>query len=130
MTSSNSTARRLIEEWLPINELSVEAVRERAGAVPNPAPHQLHVWWARRPLIASQAAVAASLLNDGVEHNAFTAAMGTYSDVYEDSQKIAVANAAGTRSAKGITLRQSNGSPTHGHGAFQYASKVCSWGPH
>ena len=38
MTSSNSTTRRLIEEWLPINELSVEAVRERAGAVPNPAP--------------------------------------------------------------------------------------------
>ena len=106
MTSSNSTTRRLIEEWLPINELSVEAVRERAGAVPNPAPHQLHVWWARRPLIASRAAVAASLLNDGVEHNAFTAAMGTYSDVYEDSQKIAVANAAGTRSANGYAKRR------------------------
>ena len=50
MTLGESTNRRLIEEWLPINEISVEAIRERAGAVPNPAPHQLHVWWARRPL--------------------------------------------------------------------------------
>ena len=62
MTSKNEPARRLIEEWLPINELSIEAIRERAGAVPNPAPHQLHVWWARRPLAPSRAAVAASLL--------------------------------------------------------------------
>ena len=46
---------RLIEKWLPINHISTETIRERAGAVPNPAPHQLHVWWARRPLAPSRA---------------------------------------------------------------------------
>ena len=29
---------------------------------PFPAPNRLHVWWARRPLVASRAAVLASLL--------------------------------------------------------------------
>ena len=48
-----NNGRRLIEEWLPINELSIESIRERgalAGScLPNPV-NQLHVWWARRPL--------------------------------------------------------------------------------
>ena len=30
--------RRLIEDWLPVNEISIESIRERAGAVPNPRP--------------------------------------------------------------------------------------------
>ena len=55
------TDTRLIEHWLPINEISIESIRERAGAIPNPAPHQLHVWWARRPLATARAAVAASI---------------------------------------------------------------------
>ena len=66
MTPSHSTTRRLIEEWLPINELSVEAIREGvllAGALP--PLNWLHVWWARRPLTVSRAAVAASLLIAG-----------------------------------------------------------------
>ena len=29
---------RLIERWMPVNQVSTEAIRERAGAVPNPAP--------------------------------------------------------------------------------------------
>ena len=70
MTNPQPT-RRLIEEWLPISEISIEAIRERAGAVPNPAPHQLHVWWARRPLAPSRAAVAASLLLSNAGHSKF-----------------------------------------------------------
>ncbi len=52
----------LIEEWLPAQALGVECMRERgsSGAL---APHTyLHVWWARRPLTVSRAAVLASLL--------------------------------------------------------------------
>ena len=71
MNSKKHLSRRLIEEWLPINEISIEAIRERAGAVPNPAPHQLHVWWARRPLAPSRAAVCASLLGSNVDHTEF-----------------------------------------------------------
>ena len=53
---------RLIEKWLPINEVSIEAVREGGALAGHPPVNQLHVWWARRPLIASRATVAASLL--------------------------------------------------------------------
>src|SRR6516164_2929257 len=53
---------RLIEEWLPIAEIGIESLRERTPMTPYPAPNRLHVWWARRPLIASRAAVLASLL--------------------------------------------------------------------
>ena len=62
MTSSHSTTRRLIEEWLPINEISVDAIREGGALAGHPPVNQLHVWWARRPLVAARAAVAASLL--------------------------------------------------------------------
>ena len=53
---------RLIERWLPIAELGVESTRERTPMTPFPAPNRLHVWWARRPLVAARAAVLASLL--------------------------------------------------------------------
>jgi adenine-specific DNA methylase len=54
--------RVLIEEWLPIQALGVEARRERGASSALPAVNFLHVWWARRPLIVSRAAVLASLL--------------------------------------------------------------------
>ena len=54
--------RRLIEDWLPIAALSEEAVRERRSMTALPPIYYLHVWWARRPLVVSRAAVLASLL--------------------------------------------------------------------
>ena len=55
--------RLLIEDWLPVEELGIESRRE-AAPIPGQFPKlkTLHVWWARRPLAASLAAVAASLL--------------------------------------------------------------------
>ena len=53
---------RLIERWLPIAEIGIESTRERTPMTPFPAPNRLHVWWARRPLVASRAAILASLL--------------------------------------------------------------------
>ena len=53
---------RLIEHWLPINEISIESIRERAAASALPPINWLHVWWARRPLTASRAAVLSSLV--------------------------------------------------------------------
>ncbi|MXW96684.1 MAG: DUF1156 domain-containing protein [Acidimicrobiaceae bacterium] len=54
--------RLLIEEWLPVAALGVEAVRERAAASALPPLYFLHVWWARRPLVASAAAVLGSVM--------------------------------------------------------------------
>lgn len=52
--------RRLIEDYIPIKEISAESAREksiRKGHIST-----LHLWWARRPLVAARAAVLASLL--------------------------------------------------------------------
>jgi adenine-specific DNA methylase len=59
---SVDTGPLLIEEWLPLQELGIEAQRERAASSALPPLYFLHVWWARRPLVVSRAAVLASLL--------------------------------------------------------------------
>lgn len=53
--------RVLIEDWLPIEEIGAESRRENSTGL-HPAPNRLHVWWARRPLIASRTALLASVL--------------------------------------------------------------------
>ncbi len=72
--------RRLIEEWLPVAELGVESVRERTPMTPFPAPNRLHVWWARRPLVACRAAVLASLLPADADHARFLHMLGIHGD--------------------------------------------------
>ena len=55
-----SDERRLIEDYLPIQAISAEASREkgvRKGHIST-----LHLWWARRPLVACRAAVYAALV--------------------------------------------------------------------
>lgn len=52
----------LIGQWLPANALGAESMRERATFTALPAPFALHVWWARRPLVASRGAILTSLL--------------------------------------------------------------------
>lgn len=52
----------LIEDWLPFEELGIESQRERKSMTALPPIYYLHVWWARRPLIASRGAVLAGLL--------------------------------------------------------------------
>ena len=54
--------RPLIEQWFPTAVVGAESVRERGGSSSLPPINFLHVWWARRPLTASRAAVLASLL--------------------------------------------------------------------
>jgi putative DNA methylase len=52
--------KRLIEDFLPIKEISDESAREksiRQGHIST-----LHLWWARRPLVACRAAVYTSLV--------------------------------------------------------------------
>ena len=71
---------RLIERWLPITALGIEAVRERTPMTPFPAPNRLHVWWARRPLVASRAAVLASVLPADADRERFLHAIGIHGD--------------------------------------------------
>lgn len=65
--------RRLIEHYLPVGVLSAESVRERAIIPPN---NRLHIWWARRPLVASRASILATLLTDKADKEQFLHALG------------------------------------------------------
>ena len=89
--------RRLIEEWLPIAELSVEGPRERTPMTPFPAPNRLHVWWARRPLVASRAAVLGSLLPAGADREKFMHLLGIHGDPVAARKAIDRAKRSGKR---------------------------------
>jgi adenine-specific DNA methylase len=52
----------LIEDWLPVKELGIESIRERAVVSSMPPLSLLHVWWARRPLVASAGVILASVM--------------------------------------------------------------------
>jgi len=53
--------RRLIEAGFPCHQVGAETQRERDTGKAPPT-HRLHVWWARRPLTPSRAAILGSLL--------------------------------------------------------------------
>lgn len=67
--------RVLIEDWLPAAAIGVECIRERSTGQ-QPPDKRLHVWWARRPLCASRAAVLASLLPADFPRDAFERLLG------------------------------------------------------
>jgi adenine-specific DNA methylase len=58
----SASDRRLIEEALPLKEISFEAAREKS--IRHGHISTLHIWWARRPLVACRAAVLGSLIRD------------------------------------------------------------------
>ena len=88
---------RLIERWLPIAELGEECARERRSMTSLPPVYYLHVWWARRPLVASRAAVLASLLPEDADRGRFLHALGIHGDPLEARKRIAAATRNGTR---------------------------------
>ena len=92
--------RLLIEEWLPIAEIGVESVRERTPMTPYPAPNRLHVWWARRPLVASRAAILASLLPADADRGKFLHMLGIHGDPSAAKVRIAQATQDGVRLGK------------------------------
>jgi adenine-specific DNA methylase len=87
--------RRLIEEWLPIEALGEESVRERRSMTALPPTYYLHVWWARRPLVASRAAVLASLLPADADHEKFLHAIGIHGDPVLTKRRIDAAKRTG-----------------------------------
>lgn len=88
---------RLIERWLPIAALGIESVRERTPMTPFPAPNRLHVWWARRPLVASRAAIMASLLPETADRERFVDVLGVHGDPVEARRRIDQAKRSGVR---------------------------------
>ena len=92
--------RRLIEDWLPISEIGIESLRERTPMTPFPAPNRLHVWWARRPLVASRAAVLGSLLPTDADRDKFLRVIGVHGDPSAARKRIDRATREGIRLGK------------------------------
>ena len=83
-----SSDTRLIERWMPIAALGEESVRERRSMTSLPPTYYLHVWWARRPLIASRAAVLGCLLSSEASHDKFLEVLGIHGDPVETRRQI------------------------------------------
>ena len=79
---------RLIERWLPIADLGEESARERRSMTALPPIYYLHVWWARRPLVASRAAILASLLPADADRERFLHVIGIHGEPVEVRRRI------------------------------------------
>jgi len=86
---------RLIETWLPIAALGEESVRERRSMTALPPTYYLHVWWARRPLVASRAAILASLLPADADRERFMHVLGIHGDPVKTKRLLLAANRSG-----------------------------------
>ena len=95
-----ATDRRLIERWLPIAELSEESTRERRSMTALPPTYYLHVWWARRPLVASRAAILASLLPENADQDTFLKVLGILGDPIAAKLRIKKATRDGVKLGK------------------------------
>jgi len=59
--------KKLIEVALPLDAINRESAREKQPFTRN-HPRSLHVWWARRPLVACRAVLFAQLVDDPSAH--------------------------------------------------------------
>ena len=108
------TDARLIERWLPIAALGEESIRERRSMTALPPTYYLHVWWARRPLVASRAALLASIAPADADHKTFLRALGIHGDPVATKRRIDLAKKTG----------EDLGANPYGYPrAFQYAPK-------
>ena len=100
MTQTANNKTRLIERWLPIAALGEESVRERRFSMAGnalPPNNSLHVWWARRPLVASRAAILASILPADADRDSFLLALGILGDPIKAKRQIERARRTGER---------------------------------
>ncbi|MFW5931207.1 MAG: DUF1156 domain-containing protein [Desulfosalsimonas sp.] len=83
MTDSWKEDLRLIEAGFPCHQVGAETQRERGASSALPPLYFLHVWWARRPLTPSRAAILASLLPADTDPNWFLRQLGIEKRVAE-----------------------------------------------
>lgn len=65
--------RTLIETFLPVDEISAEAKKEKNGRAPT---FEMHYWWTRKPLITARAAVLGALLPADFDQQEFKKLLG------------------------------------------------------
>ena len=93
--------RVLIEEWFPFEEIGIECRRERGMSSALPPLNYLHVWWARRPIIASKAAILGSILKNDFSRKDFYKIMKFEKNLTETYKKLISFKKLGKRSPIG-----------------------------
>jgi len=83
MPDQTTTDLRLIEHGFPCHQVGAETRRERNASSALPPLYFLHVWWARRPLTPSRAAILASLAPAGADVEEFIRELGIEKKVVE-----------------------------------------------
>ncbi|WP_404296946.1 DUF1156 domain-containing protein [Halomonas sp.] len=78
-----SNDQRLIEAGFPCHQIGAETQREKGASNVMPPIFYLHVWWARRPLTPSRAAILASLLPADADSEEFVKGLGIRIQVAE-----------------------------------------------
>ena len=96
----------LIEHYLPIDEISIESIRERNAVSALPPVNYLHIWWARRPLTTSRAAIAASLMSDDASRANLLAVLGMPATLVAEHDAILEANERGRQSENGYSQKR------------------------
>ena len=94
--------KKLIEGNFPCQQVGAETRRERSTGLA-PAPNRLHVWWARRPLTASRAAVLGSILPADVDTDVFLKELGIV------KKQVAIGGQFWTITGKNCNLIESEG---------------------
>ena len=94
--------KKLIEGNFPCQQVGAETRRERSTGLA-PAPNRLHVWWARRPLTASRAAVLGSILPSDVDTDVFLKELGIV------KKQVAIGGQFWTITGKNCNLIESEG---------------------
>jgi len=84
MPDTTASDLRLIEHGFPCHQVGAETRRERDTGKAPPT-HRLHVWWARRPLTPSRAAILASLAPANADVEEFVRELGIEKKVVEIS---------------------------------------------
>lgn len=79
----HKTDTRLIEAGFPCHQVGAETQRERGASSALPPLYYLHVWWARRPLTPSRAAILSSLLPADTDPEWFLRQLGIEKQIVE-----------------------------------------------
>jgi putative DNA methylase len=94
---------------VPVAEIGIECQRERGASSALPPLNFLHVWWARRPLTVSRAAILGSLLPVDYDRKSFLVLMGIPKgkDPISERERIDEANRIGKKLETGFSYKRS-----------------------
>lgn len=76
MSTTLANDLRLIESGFPCHQVGAETQRERGASSALPPLYYLHVWWARRPLTPSRAAILGATLPADADVDEFLRSLG------------------------------------------------------